>query len=252
MKSGVYVTVRINQFLSTDHNHVGDTFVASLMAPVVADGVVVANRGQIVYGHIAQLQKQNSDRPSGMGLELNALTLADGTQAPVNSQLVGQHGPSTPGTVQAGTVVGTTAVGAAIGGAAAWGTGAAIGAGAGAAAGIIGVLLTRHHATVVYPETVLTFRITSPVNISTANTTAFRYVGPDDYNRPPAATYAQPGPRPRPAPPAYGYGYGYAYDPYYPPSPAYYAPYYWGPTVWIGGGWGWGYRGWGGYGRRWR
>jgi hypothetical protein len=249
MKSGVYVTVRINQFLSTDHNRVGDTFAASLVAPVVADGIVVANRGQTVYGHIAQLQKQNSDRPSGMGLELTALTLADGTQTPINSQLVGMHGPSTPGSVQAGTVVGTTAVGAAIGGVAAWGTGAAIGAGAGAAAGIIGVLLTRHHATVVYPETVLTFRITSPVNISTANTTAFRFVGPDDFNQP-SATYAQGPPRPRPGPPVYGYGYGPS--PYYMPAPAYYYPYYWGPTVWIGSGWGWGgYRG-GWYGRRWR
>ena len=248
LKSGTYVTARINQGLSTDHNHVGDSFSATLMAPVIVDGVVVANRGQIAYGRIGLLEKQKSDKPSRLGLELTGLTLADGTQAPLSSQLVAQQGRTTPAGVQAGTVVGTTAVGAAIGGAAAWGTGAAVGAGAGAAAGLIGVLLTRHHATVLYPETALTFQVTSPVNVSTVNAPqAFRFVGPEDAgrtytsysDRPP--TLARPAPAPSP----------YYYSPYYYPYPAYYYPYsYWGPSVWIGRGWGWG-GGWGWRGR-WR
>ncbi len=253
LKSGTYVTVRINQGLTTDRNHVGDTFSVSLITPVIADGIVVANRGQMGYGRVAEVEKQHSDKPSRLGLQLTGLVLADGTQAPVTSHLVAQQGGSTPGGVQAGTIVGTTAVGAAIGGIAARGAGAAIGAGAGAAAGIIGVLLTRNHPTVLYPETVLTFQLTSPVTISTVNSSAFRFVGPEDYGRTYSSYNDRPGPQPRPGPapvpPAYYYG---GYPGYYP---GYYYPYsYWGPSVVIGGGWGWG-RGWGwggGFGRRWR
>jgi hypothetical protein len=248
LRPGTYVTVRINQPLSTDHNHVGDTFSANLMAPVIVDGIIVANRGQMAYGRVAEVQKQHADNPSRLGLELTGITLADGTQAPITSQLVAQQGGTTPGAVQAGTIVGTTAVGAAVGGIAARGAGAAIGAGAGAAAGIVGVLLTRHHATVLYPETALTFQVTSPVMISTANSPqAFRFVGSQDYNRP-ATNYSyseRPAPPVRPAPVPAPYYYG-GYDPYYYPG---YYPYYYGPSVVIGGGWGWGWGG--GWGRGW-
>jgi len=250
LKSGAFVTVRINQALSSDHSHIGDTFTASLMQPVVIDGVVVAQRGQTVYGRVADVQKQKTDKPSFLRLQLNSLTAVDGSQVPITSQLVTRQGGSTPAGVQAGTVFGTTAVGAAIGGAAAWGTGAAIGAGAGAAAGIIGILVTRHHPTVVFPETALTFQVTSPVTVSTEHAPqAFRFVGPEDYQQ--SMTYAaRPGPGPRPMPGQgysgyYGPGYGY---PYAYPYPYYYGyPGYWGPSVGIywGGGWGgWGYRRW--------
>jgi len=250
LRPGTYVTARINQGFSTDHNHVGDTFSGSLIAPVIVDGVVVANRGQIVYGRVSVLEKQHSDNPSRLGLELTGLTLADGTQAPVTSQLVSQQGRTTPAGVQAGTIVGTTAVGAAVGGVAAGGTGAAAGAGIGAAAGLVGVLLTRHHATILYPETALTFQVTSPVTISTMNAPqAFRFVGPEDSGRTYTSYNDRPAPQYRPAPaPAPSY----YYNPYYYPSyPAYYYPYsYWGPSVWIGGGWGW--RGGFGFRGRWR
>ena len=252
VKPGMFVTVRTNQPLSTDHNQVGDTFTATLMQPLVVDGVVVANRGQTVYGRVAEVEKQHSDKPSRLKLELTGLTLADGTQAPMHSQLVARQGGQTPAGAQAGTIVGTTAMGAAVGGIADWGRGAAIGAGAGAAAGIIGVLLTRNHPTVLYPETALTFEITSPVTVSTTRAPqAFRYVGPEDYDRP----APQLAGRPRPAgPPAYYYEPGYypGYYPYYAyPYPYAYAPYYWGPGFGIGIGIGRGW-GWGGWGRRWR
>jgi hypothetical protein len=242
LKSGAYITVRMNQGLSSDHSHIGDTFAASLMQPVVIDGVVVAQRGQTVYGRVADVQKQKTDKPSFLRLQLNSLTVADGSQVPITSQLVTRQGGTTPGGVQAGTVAGTTAVGAAIGGAAAWGTGAAIGAGAGAAAGIIGVLVTRHHPTVVYPESALTFQVISPITVSTERAPqAFRFIGPEDYQQP--MTYAaRPGPRPMPGPGYYGPAYAYPY-----PYRYYYGyPYYWGPSVGIywGGGWGGGYRRW--------
>jgi hypothetical protein len=247
VKPGTYVSVRINQALSSSHSLAGDSFTATLMQPLVVDGIVVAQRGQTVYGTVAEVQKQHSDKPSYLKLQLTSFTLADGTQVAAQTQLATRQGGTTPAGVQAGTVAGTTVAGAAVGGAAAWGTGAAIGAGAGAAAGLIGVILTHNHPTIIYPETALTFEMTAPITISTARAPqAFRYVGPDDYSRP--AMQLSGGPRPG-VPPAYYYGGGYGY-PYYG-YPYYYGP-YWGPqwgfgAMIIGGrGWGWG---WGG---RWR
>jgi hypothetical protein len=144
-----------------------------------------------------------------------------------------------------GTVATTTAVGATVGAVADWGRGAAIGAGAGAAAGIIGVLLTHNHPSVVYPETALTFRIETPVVINTMRAPqAFRYVDPNDYQRP-AEARAMPMRRP-----PCGFAYGCAAGPYYSPGYYPYSPYpYWGPTYGYGLGMGIGFgRGWG---RRW-
>jgi len=95
-----------------------------------------------------------------------------------------------------------------------------------AVAGLAGVLLTRGHPTVVYPETLLTFRIDTPVTVSTMRAPqAFRYVDPYEYDRP-VQTQVSHERRPAPyyngAPPYYyggynggwygpGYGYGYPY-----------------------------------------
>jgi hypothetical protein len=247
LKPGTYVTVRIGQALSSDHNRVGDAFTAHLTQPIVVDGVVVAQRNQTVYGRVDGVVKQSTSKPSQMALELTSITLADGTQLPVHSSLIGRTGTSTPTGVQAGTVAATTGAGAIIGGAVGWGTGAAIGAGAGAVAGLAGVLLTRNHPTVVYPETPLTFSVNAQAVISTTRAPqAFRFVGPEDFDQAPVNAQLAPRPAPRPA---YGAPYGAGYGPYgypapYPyPYPYAYAPYpYWGPSVGIvvGGGWGWG------------
>ena len=243
IRPGTFVTVRVNQELSSDHNQQGDIFNASLAQPLVVDGVVVAQRGQTVMGRVAEATKAGrAQGTSHLALQLTGLTLADGMQANVQSQLVNRNGQTSVGN-DVGTVATTTAIGAAIGAAADWGRGAAIGAGAGAAAGIVGVLLTRGHATVVYPETLLTFRIDAPVTVDlTRASQAFRYVGPDEYDRP-MQNNVERRPPPR------------TYEPYYYGGPGYYPYYpynYWGPSfgfgVGIGRGYGYGH---GGY-RRWR
>src|SRR5205809_2917226 len=150
-------------------------------------------------GRVAEARKAGRvEGTSRLGLQIIGITLADGTQANVQSSLVNRNGRTSVGNDVA-TVGTTTAVGAAIGAAADWGRGAAIGAGAGAAAGLIGVLLTRGHATVVYPETVLTFRLDTPVAVNTTRAPyAYRYVASEDYNRPVENRVMQPRPGPRP------------------------------------------------------
>ena len=246
LRPGTFVSVRINQVLSSDRNQQGDAFSATLMQPIVVDGVVVAQRNQTVYGRVAAVEKQRSSRPSQMALEVTDITLADGTQVPVRTQLVARQGGSAPAGEQFGTVATTTATGAMIGAWADWGRGAAIGAGIGAAAGLAGVMFTRNRPTVVYPEAALTFRIDAPVTVSTARAPmAFRYVDASDYDRADANFEPRPRERRRAYPPMYSPGF-------YGPG---YSPYFWGPSIAFvyGGGYfrgpGWGrYGGW----RRWR
>jgi hypothetical protein len=242
LPQGTYVTVRINQWLSSDRSQQGDTFFATLAEPVVVDGIVVAQRGQNVSGRVTEAMKAGMAKGvSHLGIELTELTLVDGQQVSIRSQVANRQGPTSVGR-DVGAVAGTTALGAAVGAIAGRGTGAAIGAGAGAAAGIIGVLLTRGQPTVVAPETLMTFRIEAPVTIATDRAPqAFRYVEPPDYQR---------GPGPGQRPPAYAAapGYGYAAPAPYPYAPYAY-PYYgygFGPGfgVYVGPGFGY-YRGYG-------
>jgi hypothetical protein len=253
LNQGTFFTVRTNEMLASDKNKSGDIFTATLTQPIIVNGIVVAERGQTVAGMVNDTGK-DKDGKHFIRLGLTSITAADGTQIPVHTQITAISGGRTPAGIQAGTVIGTTATGAAIGGIAAWGTGAAIGAGAGAAAGLAAIFATRNHPAVIYPETALTFQITSPVIISTEHAPqAFRYAGPEDHQQAPVMMRAQSGPYrgpnpgygypgyPAPAPAYYGPAYGPAYYPYY--------PYYWGPSfgVVIGRGWGWGW----GRGRRW-
>lgn len=227
LKQGTYVTVRLNQTLSSDKNHPGDAFSATLAKPVIVDGVVVAQPGQTLGGRVVEAEK--AGRVSGtskLRIQLTDLPLVDGQQVPIQSQFINWTGPTSVGR-DAGAVAGTTALGAAAGAAADWGRGAAIGAGAGAVVGVIGVLLTRGRPTIIPPESLLTFRIEAPVTISTEHAPqAFRYVEPQDYSQPmnQAPAYAS-GPAGPPPPPAYNYGYG----------PGYYYP-YWGPSFYFWGG----------------
>lgn len=233
---GTFLTVRVNQMLSSDRNQPGDSFTASLVQPLVVNGVVVAEPGETIAGQVVDTKKSHLGETARLGIQLTDLTLVDGQQVPIQSQLISRKGSGLNGN-DAGTIVGTTALGAVIGSAVGWGTGAAIGAGAGA---LGGVLLTHGHASVIYPEQVLTFRLEAPITISTANAPqAFHYVQPNEYNQP-QYNY---GPRPgayagaAPPPPA-PYPYAYAYP--------YYYPYYWGPSFVFYGGRGY----WGGGGGR--
>ncbi|MFN7996043.1 MAG: hypothetical protein U0Q18_20705 [Bryobacteraceae bacterium] len=243
IKPGTYITVRLNQALSSDRNQAGDAFAATLIKPVVVDGVVVADRGQTVGGRVVDAKKAGRvEGVSHLGVQLTDLTLADGQPVTLQSQLISRTGPTSEGR-DAAAIGTTTATGAAIGAMADWGRGAAIGAGAGAVAGIVGVLLTRGHPTILYPESVLTFRVDAPVTFSTeVAPQAFRYVSPGDYDRP-YDMQARMAPQQRPAPYYYGYPYGYPYYPYWGPS----LGFYWGPSFYWGRGY-WG--GWHGRGFR--
>ena len=256
--AGTEVVVRINELLSSDRNQVGDRFTAVLQQSLVAYGWVVARRGQVLTGQVEAAQKAGRVKGvSQLGLELTDLTLVDGQQKPILTELWKASGGTSHGQ-DAATIGGTTALGAAIGAAADWGTGAAIGAGAGAAAGIGAVLLTRGRPTFIPPETELTFRLVDPVKVDTTQSQqAFLPVSQQDFEggregyRPRmAAGYGAPGYPGYPGP-AYPCGYYetcYGYPPYEYVYPGYlgwgyYPGYWWGPGFYYGGFYGRGFYG---------
>jgi hypothetical protein len=223
IKAGTFVTVRVNEILSSDRSMAGDAFTATLTKPIVVDGVIVASRGQNVTGRITEAKK--AGRVAGtsrLGLQLIELPVVDGQQMPIQSELLTRNGTTSTGR-DVGAVAATTGVGAAIGAGVNGGVGAGVGAGAGLVAGLAGVLLTRGNPTVVFPETELTFRVNQDVTVSTERSMqAFRFVQPADYEQAAPAMVRRPMPRP-----GYGYGAGYGY-------PYYGYPYY-GPAFYFGG-----------------
>lgn len=236
---GTYFTIRTTQVLSSNQNRPGDEFTANLVKPIIVNGVIIADRGQIVGGRVVEAVKAGMIKgQSRLAITLTELTLADGTQVPFHSQLTGFSGGTSIGR-DATAVAVPAGIGAAVGGVAAGGAAAGIGAAAGAGAGLIGVLLTRGNPTVIYPESVLTFRVEDPIEVATDRAPqAFRMVGHNDYSQPtdqPRPTFTQ-----RPPSyfaPSYGYGGYGGYGGYYGPR------YFYGPRIAFGGG----YRG---YGRR--
>ena len=204
--AGTILLIRINDYLSSSRNQIGDQFTAVLENPLVVNGWVVARRGQMIVGHVKDVRKAGRIKgTSELGVELTDLTVVDGRQVPILTELWKGSGGTSHGQ-DAATVATTTGLGALIGAAADWGEGAAIGAGAGAAAGIGAVLLTRGRPTVLHPEEQLSFRLVDPVRIDTTQSQqAFLPVTQQDIDggklerrgpRHVAGGYPGPGPHP--------------------------------------------------------
>ena len=111
IKQGTYIIVRINQWLSSDRNQQGDTFSATLEQPLVVDGVVAAPRGATVLGRVTEAQKAGRvEGTSRLGIQMTELTLADGQQVSIQSQMIDRNGPTSVGR-DAAAIGGTTALG---------------------------------------------------------------------------------------------------------------------------------------------
>jgi len=224
-KAGTFFTIRINQKLADNKNSVGDTFSGTLTQPIVVNGILVAHRGEMVYGRVAEADKIKSVHR--LGIEVTGIVLSDGSQATVHTQLMSRQGPPLPyWEHEHGAITTATADGSAP-----------------PAGATIGVLATKGHNSEIYPQTLLTFQTENAVTIHTGDSAgAFRYVSPDDYTRVGMTTqvagrpaYAYPYPAyPYPYYPYYGWGYPYPY---------------WGPTIGFGFGFG-GF--WGGWRGGWR
>ncbi len=166
LKTGTLVAVRLQDSLSSARNHPGDTFIATLDAPLVVDGLVLAEKGARVDGKV--VESQQAGRVKGLAslaLELTGVSLSDGQRITVTTDSFTKMGPETHG-ADAAKIGGGAALGAIIGAIAGGGKGAAIGAGAGGAAGTGTVLGTRGKPALLPSETKISFRLNNTVTVT--------------------------------------------------------------------------------------
>ena len=166
LRAGTALNVRLEDSVSTERNSSGDNFRASLTAPVIVDGFVIADRGSKVQGQVVEAER--SGRVKGranVSLALTEINTTDGQRVRVQTNSVIREASASKGSDTAKIAAGS-ALGALIGGLTGGGKGAAIGAGAGGAAGTGVVLGTRGKGVTLPNETALTFKLVSPVTIT--------------------------------------------------------------------------------------
>jgi hypothetical protein len=162
--AGTKLTVVLTDSLSTSKNKAGDTFTASLAAPIVVDGVTVADRGATVRGRV--IDAEGSGRIKGTAnIRLGLTSIVSNNQSyDIVTQPFVAEAEATKGR-DAGVIAGGGGVGAAIGAIAGGGKGAAKGAIIGGAAGTAAVLATKGKEVEFGSETKLTFALAKPATL---------------------------------------------------------------------------------------
>lgn len=167
LQAGMTLPVRLGESLSSEHNQAGDTFTATLDAPLAAGGFVIAEKGARVEGRVVDAQKSGHARGKAtLALELTKLNTSDGQHVDIKTETLRKQGTSMATGDQVGVVAAAAGVGAIIGAIAGGGKGAAIGAGAGGAAGGGGVVATRDKPVSLPTETKISFRLSVPVTLT--------------------------------------------------------------------------------------
>jgi len=152
--------------VSSDKNHPGDIFTGTLDAPLVVDGLVLAERGARVEGKVVESQQAGRIKGlSSIALELTRVNLSDGQRVEISTDSFTKRGPQSHA-ADAEKIGGGAALGAIIGAIAGGGKGAAIGAGVGGAAGTGTVAATRGKPAVLPSETKISFRINNTVTVT--------------------------------------------------------------------------------------
>ena len=162
--AGTEIRIRMIESVDSEHASLGQTFRASLDAPVYVNGQEVIPRGTDV------LTKLVEDRQSGRLQGRTVLTLSlqtitfNGRVYDVASTDVRTESSSRG--ARSGEVIGGTSVlGAIIGGIAGGGKGAAIGAASGAAVGTGAEVMTNGQRVRIPSETRLSFRLQNPLQL---------------------------------------------------------------------------------------
>ena len=160
LNAGMLIPVRLLDSLSSERNHAGDSFAATLYRELVANGFVIAERGARVEGRVTA-----ADRYARiLSLELISVHTLDNQDVPIQTERFDKQ--NEPDRNRAVAEIGAgVVIGAMVGGIAAGGKGAVIGAGAGGGVGAGDVVLTRK-PTSLPSETRLTFRLRAPITIT--------------------------------------------------------------------------------------
>lgn len=164
--AGTLITVRLRDALSTERQSTHDPFFATLDAPLIVEGLVIAERGAQVRGRVIEaLAPGRVKGRAALVLALDELSTSDGQKVEIRTDSFRHEAESGVKSDVAKTGV-AAGIGAAIGAIAGGGRGAAIGAAIGGAAGAGGAMATRGKPAELPSETRLTFRLSEPVTLT--------------------------------------------------------------------------------------
>jgi hypothetical protein len=166
--AGTQLSIRLTDSLDSETNKVGDSFHATLSAPIVIGGETVIPSGADVVGRVANVQSAGRFAGSSLlTLELTSLAVNGKTYNLQTNQWSRQgkgEGKNTATKVGIGT-----AAGAVLGGLIGGGKGAAIGAASGAGAGTGVAAAKKGEQIKLAPEAVLNFQTINTLTVIPQN-----------------------------------------------------------------------------------
>jgi len=193
---GAVVTVRTIDNIDSSTSQTGQTFRASLDAPILVDGRVVVPKGLNVNLKIVTANSAGKFKgASELTVSLDSFTYQGKTYR-LSSSSVQEKGESR-GKRSGAVIGGGAALGAIIGGLAGGGKGAAIGAGIGAGSGAAVQATTKGQQVRIPPETHLDFTLRDPLDVTFIPSQKSSH--PTTNTAPPATT-DQPAPSDTPPP----------------------------------------------------
>lgn len=161
---GTAIAVTLDQSISSESNHSGDSFDATVSQPVVVDGKTVIPKGARATGRVVNA-KSSGRLHSPAQLEIALVSVEVGGESyPIDTNDAHRTGKShTKHNLI--FIGGSTAAGALIGGLAGGGKGALIGSAIGAGGGTAAAAATGKMNVQIPAETRLTFSLAQPVTI---------------------------------------------------------------------------------------
>jgi hypothetical protein len=160
---GTQITVRLAQAVGSKISESGQSFKATVTAPVRVNGVTAIPEGAGAVGHVAEAVPLGRFK-GGAKLQLTLDEVIVGEKKyPVSASI--SRAATGKGKRTAGMIGGGAGLGAVIGALAGGGKGAAIGAVAGAGAGTAGTAFTGNKDIVIPTESALTFKLRKPVEV---------------------------------------------------------------------------------------
>jgi hypothetical protein len=164
IEQGTPVSIRLIDSIDSEKSQVGETFHATLNAPLAAEGSEALPAGTDVAGHIVEIKSSGKFKGSSLVvLQLDSISSNGHTYEIQTDQYRkegGSRGKNTAEKVGGGAIIGGI-IGAIAGG----GKGAAIGSAAGAGVGGGVQAATKAQAIKLPSETVLNFTLQAPVTV---------------------------------------------------------------------------------------
>jgi hypothetical protein len=162
--SGTAFSVVLLDPISTDTNQQGDAFTATLYAPLVVDGKVLAEKGDRVKGTIKNIEEAGKVKGRArLELVLNEITVKNRNYRVSTEPFIAVAEDSKDR--DAGLIAGGAGVGAAIGAIAGGKKGAALGAIIGGGSGTTAVLMTKGKPIKLDAETKVNFVLSDDVSL---------------------------------------------------------------------------------------